>query len=154
MSTYLESLLNIENMAEPRFFRRCACCDDELERTEGAMDSVDDCRDMMLDTGRSNGCSSFSTEGGARASFRGALLAEGRSLGKSWSLEVREGADVKLVDCVSWECIDRELLVSLSRVMVDMAREILCGGDTNRYGSWMPDSWASSAKSASRSSSF
>jgi hypothetical protein len=154
MTPYLESLLNMKNMAELRFFRRCTCCDDELESTEGAIDSVDDCLDLGPDVGRSLTGSCLSIEGGARASIGGILLAEGRSLGKRWSLDVREGADVKLVDWVSWECIDLELLWSLSIVMVDMAREILFGGDTKRYGSVMPDSRASSAKSASRSSSF
>jgi hypothetical protein len=153
-TSYFESLLNMENMAELRFFRRCACCDDELESTEGAIDSVDDCLDLMPDMGRSLTGSCLSIEGGARVSIGVILLAEGRSLGKRWSLDVREGADVKLVDCVSWEWMDLELLWSLSIVMVDMAREILFGGDTNRYGSVMPDSRASSAKSASRSSSF
>jgi hypothetical protein len=47
-------------------------------------------------------------------------------------LDVREGADVKLVDCVSWECIDLELLWSLLRVMVDKAREMVFGGAMKR----------------------
>jgi hypothetical protein len=141
-------------MAELRFFRRCACWDDELESIEGVIDIVDDCLDLMPDPGRSMACSYVPTEGGARWGFGGTLVGKGRSLGKRWSLDVREGADVTLVDCVSWECIDLELLWSLSRVMVDMAREMLLGGDINRYGSWIPDSRASSANSASRSSSF
>jgi hypothetical protein len=96
-------------MAELRFFRRCTCCDDELERSEGVIDNVDDCLDLMPDPGRSIACSYVSTEGGARTGFGGTLFGKGRSLGKRWSLDVREGADVTLVDCVSCECIDLEL---------------------------------------------
>jgi hypothetical protein len=53
VAPYLESLRNMENIAELRFLRRCACCDDVLERREGVMDRVEDCLDLMPDPGRS-----------------------------------------------------------------------------------------------------
>jgi hypothetical protein len=70
-----------------------------------------------------------------------------------WSFEVREGAEVKLVDCVSCEWTDMELLGSLSSVTVDSALEISCGMLKNLHGSWMPLSSAKRASSLSTPSS-
>ena len=42
------------------------------------------------------------------------------------SLDVREGCEVMLVDCVSRECMDMELALSLSKVNVERAVEMLC----------------------------
>lgn len=71
-----------------------------------------------------SGCS---TVGDVRACCGGDLIAGMRSLFRAWSLEVREGADVKLVDWVSCERTDMELLVSVSRVTVESALETSCG---------------------------
>lgn len=104
MQVLPESLRNMEKMAELRFFRECACRDDvELETTEGAMDSVDDCLDLKSHSGRSATVLVFSTIHVGCGSVAGTLFVVEPSLENRWSLDVREGAEVKLVDCVSWE---------------------------------------------------
>lgn len=45
---------------------------------------------------------------------------------------MREGAEVKLVEWVSWERIEVALAWSLSKVMVDMALETDRGGGRKR----------------------
>lgn len=71
------------------------------------------------------------------------------------SREVRDAGDVKLVDCVSREWIDMELLCSLWRDVVDIDVGMWCAsGQRKRYGSSMPDSRADMASCVSRSSSF
>jgi len=92
----------MEKMTEPRFFLGCACCDEaELEMAEGVMDSVDDCLDWKSDSGRSTKSRDFSTGDVICERAGGTLLVVEPSVEKMRSLEVREGADVKLVDCVS-----------------------------------------------------
>jgi hypothetical protein len=95
-----------------------------------------------------------STASDIRASFGGVRIAGKRSLIRIWSLDVREGAEVKLVDCVSCECTDMELLGSLSTVTVESALEMSCGAHRNFHGSWMPLSVARRASSSSTASSF
>lgn len=90
--------------AEPRRLRGVSCCrDEELERTDLATDNVDDERrgeggteDLALAEG-------FSADGDARARWGFILEAGDRSLPCIWSRDVREGADVKPVECVSCE---------------------------------------------------
>jgi hypothetical protein len=89
----------MEKMVEPRFLRGCACRNDaELETTEGVMDKVDDCLDLRSTSGRSARCWELSTGDVVCGRVGGTLFVVEPSLEKRWSLEVREGAEVKLVD--------------------------------------------------------
>lgn len=74
------------------------------------IDCVEDCLDVAPD-GRSMAGGSESWPGGKdRAKSGSSLVADVRSLGERLSLEVRDGAEVKLVDCVSCECMEPESL--------------------------------------------
>jgi hypothetical protein len=116
-----------------RFLRGAWFVDDEeLERTDWVREMVEAEELCSTPTNElSTAWSSCSTVGDISAAFSGVLCAT-RSLVNAWSLEVRDGADVKLVDCVSCEWIDMELLWSLSRVMVESALEMSWGGQRYR----------------------
>ena len=136
-ATYLGSLRNMLKMAELRFLRGRNCRGDaESETAEGEADRAGDCTDPTPGSRHSVACWCFSPDRARRERERerdlGSIFAEERSLGQRWSLEVREGAEVRLVDCVSCEWIDFELLSSLSNVMDEMARAIVFGGGTKR----------------------
>jgi hypothetical protein len=147
---YLESLLNMPNKPEPRFLRRAGA--DAAEESESIDRETD--RVELESLCSMHAVSSWgATASSIRATFGGVRGAGDRSLCWIWSLDVRDGADVTLVDCVSCEWTDMELRWSLSSVVVESARDTSCGGDKNWYGSWMPLSVANSANSPSKPSS-
>lgn len=101
---YVGSFRNIANNADPRLFRGGSCCsDDELERTDLATVKVEDDRRGPAVTPAFGLEEGFSTATEALAYDGFSLDAGDRSLACTWSLDVRDGADVKPVDCVSCE---------------------------------------------------
>jgi hypothetical protein len=130
---YLESLLNMPNKPEPRFLRRAgADAADESESTEGEADKVELERLCSRPATSAPAVSSWGAGASSvRATLGGVRGAGDRSPCWIWSLDVRDGADVTLVDWVSCEWTEMELRWSLSSVMVERARDISRGEDRN-----------------------
>lgn len=107
--TYPELFLNMPNRPEARFLRGNGVEDDEESDSKDLeTERVElDARAGVLEGAGSSVGSWCSMVGEARAGVGGPLIDDRRSLLllllRAWSLEVREGGDVKLVDCVSCE---------------------------------------------------
>lgn len=102
---YLEFFLLNRLSRVPRFLRDTGIDDiEESESTDCETDRAEpDGLYWMLVGDASRAASCTPTVDDTCASFGGVLIAGKRSLIWIWSLDVREGAEVKLVDCVSCE---------------------------------------------------
>jgi len=123
---YLASFLNREKRFEARLRRGGGCCkDEELGKADVTTEGVGfACPGIAVGVEAWRG-------GDGRLRSGGALRKGSHCLEKSWSREVREGAEVRLVDSVSCEWREREERSSLSAVMVDRARKRYWGGHRN-----------------------
>lgn len=108
---YLVSFLKREKRFEARLLREDGCCNDEvLDKADVTTEEIDfECTGLTLGVGPWTGWPCFWPGSEARVSSGRALRMGDHCFPKRWSLEVREGAaEVKLVDSVSWEWMDRE----------------------------------------------